>query len=178
MSNRAVSLYFQHVRTLSLINTTPLNLETILFIEKCFPRVNTVELTGRMVHPLEEDDADEHVGVLSLNEDLLFDTTVQISSVTKFRICVDRQPVDYRIFYRFLCLFPNLVDLELNLDHPLFRDLARHKNEDEQVATAFARITQLKISQSYGKEKLTDTEMQSLFPNVKRTITSETEDSG
>lgn len=178
MSNRAVSLRFPHVRTVSLINTTPLNLETILFIEKCFPRVNTVELTERMIHPLAEDDRDERGNVLSLNEDLLFNATVQILSVTKFCIRVYRQAVDYKTVYRFLCLFPNLVELQLNLGHPLLCDLARHKNEDDRVATAFARITQLKISQSREEDKLTDIEMRSLFPNVKTIRTTETEDSG
>ena len=103
----------------NLINTTSLNLETILFTDQCFPRVNTVKLTERMIHQLEESDRHECGSILSLNEDLLFGTTIQISSVAKFSIPV----------CRFLCLFPNLVDLELNLGHPLVRDLVRLKEE-------------------------------------------------
>ena len=91
-------------------------------------------------------------------------------------MCIDNQLITK--FSIDFCLSPNLVDIELNLGHPLLCDHAGHKNEDEQVATAFARITQLKISQSCVEDKLTDTDMHFLFPSVKRTITLETEDSG
>jgi len=176
VSNRSISLCFERVRTLSLINTTPLNLETFLWIQKVFPNITTVELREKDVHPLAENDEDEEersVGVLSMNEDLLLDTSLQISSVTKFCVAASFERIDYKTFYRFLRLFPNLVDLELNIGHPLLHDLLKHKNEDGLVEVALARINQLKIISWHESDTLTDADIHYLFPKVKNIVKPE-----
>lgn len=175
LSNRAVSLLFPRVRTLSLINTIPLNLETILFIEKCFPKVTAMKLTEKKIHPLDERDEEESTGLLSLDEDLLSNTEVQIPSVTKFCIRVYRQRVDYKTFHRFLCLFPNLVDLELSLGQPLLGDVLQHKHENNRVVTACTRINQLNIRQLHESDGWAKVDMHYLFPNVKKLVTYDCE---
>lgn len=127
-----------------------------------------MELTEKMIHPLDEREDDEGTTILSLDKDLLSNTDLAIPSVTKFSIHVCRQRVDYKTFHRFLRLFPNLVDLELSLGQPLLGDVLRHKNEDDRVGTACTRIIQLKIGQLHKSDRLTEAEMYSLFPNVKK----------
>jgi hypothetical protein len=133
-------------------------------------------LREKDIHPLAEDDEDEEeksVGILSMNEDLLFDTSLQISSVTKFCVTVWLERIDYKTFHRFLRLFPNLVDLELDIGHPLLHDLLKHKNEDGLVEIALARINQLKIISRHESDRLTDADIHYLFPKVKNIIKPE-----
>jgi hypothetical protein len=75
-----------------------------------------------------------------MSEDLLLDTSLQILSVTKFCVNLWSQCFDYKTFLRFLRLFPNLIDLELNIQHPFLHDLLKHKHENDLVETILARI--------------------------------------
>ncbi|CAF1462369.1 unnamed protein product [Rotaria sordida] len=111
ISNRPVSLCFERVHSLSLITTTPLTLKTFQFIEKVFPNVKTLELTDCIKHPLDESEEDR--SVIAVNEDILFDTTLQIPSVTEFCFFIWTKYDNYKTFRRLLALFPNLVYLEL-----------------------------------------------------------------
>lgn len=178
VSNRPVSLGFPSVRILSLISTTPLSLETFLFIEKLFSKITTLEFREKDAHPLveiEEDEEERSEDIL--NEDLLSNTTLQIPSVTKFYVSTQQQRVDYKTFHRFLRLFPNLGDLELDIGQPLLRDLLKHKHDDHVAETAFARIDHLKIDNWHETDTLTDADIHNLFPNVESIIKPEATDS-
>ena len=163
------------MQTLSLINTTPLNLDTFRLIEKVFPNLITVELQGEDIHPLAEDDDDDDdddgeeksIGVLSMNEDLLLDTGLQLPSVTKFRIRIRNQRVDYNTFHRFLRLFPNLVDLELDTNDSLLQDLLEHRNDDDLIQTLSNRVNRLHVVSWYETDTLTEVDIRDLFPRIK-----------
>ena len=73
------------------------------------------------------------------------DIDLQIPSVTKFCINVCYQHIDYKIFRRFLHLFPNLISLELDLQQPLLHDILKHEHEDQLIKIVLARIEQLEI---------------------------------
>jgi hypothetical protein len=126
-----------------------------------------------MVHPLIENEDDEDVNdrsVLSMGEDLLLDTNLQITSVTKFCVSVWSQYDDYRIFRRFLHLFPNIVDLELDIEHKNLFNVLKHAYEDDSIKTVLARIKQLSISFCNGIGTLANADIQYLFPNAKRLV--------
>ncbi len=151
-----------------------------MFIQKVFPNITTVQLTNWIVHPLiesEEDEEESDKNFPFMSEDLLSDTSLQISSVTKFCIDLSSQCVDYKTFYRFICLFPNLVSLELSISRsPLLHDLLKHKHENSLVETILARIDQLKIICWHRDDKLSDAEIHYLFPNFRNVVTPETDE--
>ena len=104
-----------------------------------------------------------------MDKDLLSNTSLQISSVTKFSVAVYDQRIDYKAFYRFLRLFLSLVDLELSVHSSLLHDLLKHKNEDHVVEIALTRINQLKIKPSCES----DADIHHLFPNIKSVVISD-----
>jgi hypothetical protein len=93
-----------------------------------------------------------------------------MATVTKFRVHLWSQYLDYKIFRRFLCLFPNLVALELDIQGTFLHDLFKHPHEDALITTIFARIDQLKITSGDETDTLTDAEIHCLFPNVKSVV--------
>ncbi|CAF1210800.1 unnamed protein product [Rotaria sp. Silwood1] len=168
VSNQSISICFKRVRTLSLIATTPLNLETFLFIEKVFPNVTTIELTRWIINPLDESEEDRNVTIMS--EDLLLDNSLQLPTVTKFCISLWSPLNDYKTFRRFIQIFPNLICLELDTDQSLLHDILKHEHEDKFVKIVLARIEQLNINYMDEKNTLTDTEIYYLFPNAKNLV--------
>ncbi|CAF0967212.1 unnamed protein product [Didymodactylos carnosus] len=175
VSNRPVSLSFKHVRSLSLTTTTSLTMETFQFIQKAFPNVKTLELTNWIKHPLDE--SEEDTSVSSVNEDLLFDTTLQIPSVTQFCHFTWSQYDNYKTFRRLLSLFPNLICLELDIEQSILRDILTLAHKDDLVKTLFANIEQLKISDFHHEAKpLIDAEFHHFFPRVKNLITEDDDD--
>ncbi len=129
-------------------------------------------MTNWIVHPLDESEEEEDKNVKFLDENLS-DNSLQILSVTKFCVNLWSECVNYKTFCRFLCLFPNLIGLELNIQHPLLHDLLKHKHEDDLVETLLARINQLKITSWHRKDKLTDAEIHYLFPKAKSIVKPE-----
>ena len=85
-----------------------------------------------------------------MNEDLLLDTSLKLPSVTKFCVTVCSQPTDYKTFHRFLRLFPNLVDIELNVNESLLHDLLKHRNDDDLIRITLTRITELNVISKGG----------------------------
>jgi hypothetical protein len=135
-----------------------------------FPNLTTVELRENDSHPLAEDEEDEEeksVGILSMNEDLLLDTSLQLPSVTKFCVTVCSQPIDYKTFHRFLRLFPNLVDIELNIDESLLHDLLKHRNDDDLIRITLTRITELNAISKGGSDTLNQTDIRDSFPRLR-----------
>lgn len=162
---------------LSLISSTPLNRETFLFIQKVFPNVTTIELTNWIINSCIEDEEETDRKIVLISEDLLSDTSLQIPSVTKFCINLWSQGVDYKTFHRFLCLFPDLVGLELDLQHPSFlRELLKYKHEDNLLGIMLAHIRQLNITSWHQNDTLTDTEIRCLFPKATDVVVPETYD--
>ena len=114
----------------------------------------------------DDDEWEEDSDALIMSDDLLLDTTVQIPSVTQFSITTWSSYDNYKIFGRFLRLFPNLVSLKLDTEYSLLHDILKLANEDEFVKSALTRIEQLAITSWIGRNTLTDAEIHYLFPNV------------
>ncbi|CAF3822933.1 unnamed protein product [Rotaria sordida] len=178
VSNQSVSICFKRVRTLSLIATTPLNLETFLFIEKIFPNITTIKLTHWIISSLDENENEEDRNVTIMSEDLLLDNSLQLPTVTKFCISLWFPFNDYKIFRRFIQIFPNLICLELDIEPSLLHDILKYEHEDKFVKTILARIEQLNITYMDEKNTLTDAEIYYLFPNVKNLVKQNCYDSG
>ncbi|CAF4298034.1 unnamed protein product [Rotaria sp. Silwood2] len=178
VSNQSVSICFERVHTLSMTPTTPLNLETFLFIEKVFPNVTTIKLIHWIIDLLNESEDEQDRNVTVMSEDLLLDTSLQIPSVTKFCINLWSSFNDYKVFRRFIQIFPNLICLELDIELSLLHDILKYEHEDKFIKIALARIEQLDITHRDAKNILTDAEIYYLFPNVKNLVKHNCCDSG
>jgi hypothetical protein len=154
-----------------------------MFIRKVFPNITTVELTDWSVHSSGEGESDNDeeetdTSVLLMSEDLLSDANLKIPSVSKFCITVWNRQLDYKTFRCCLKLFPNLIDLRFDIQHPLLRDVLKHEHEDELIETVLVRVKQLEIIHWHGKDTLTDAEIHYLFPNVKILVKPESNEMG
>ncbi|CAF4510454.1 unnamed protein product [Rotaria socialis] len=180
VSSQTVSLCFDRVRTLILTNTTPFNFETFLFIEKVFPKVETIKLTHWIIDLLDEDEHEneDHQNVAVMNDDVLADTSLQIPSVKELRIDLSSPFKDYKAFRRFLQIFPNLISLKFQTEQSLLHDILQHEQEDKFIKTALARIEQLDIAFEDEKKPWTDAEIRQLFPKVKNIVKQYTREFG
>jgi len=168
VSNRAVSLCFERVRILSLIPTTPLNLETFQFIENVFQNIKTLELKNSIKFPeFEHDDNEQNRNLSSMNEDFILNISLQLPSITKFCFLLPSQYDNYKIFRRFLYLLPNLIYLQMYIGRSLFREILSHEYEDNFVRNALIRIKLLQMVHFYDeKNVLSNEEIHYLFPNA------------
>ncbi|CAF2003217.1 unnamed protein product [Rotaria magnacalcarata] len=166
-SNREVFLYFERVRTLSLLVTTPLTLETFEFIAKSFPNIKTLELTN----PIELSRFElKHNRTISLLSDVfLSNNTLQLPSIVKFCFLLRSHYDNYQILRRFLHLLPNLVYLQMFIGRSLFHEILKYEHEDNFIRSALNRIETLQMVNFYdGKNILTHEEIHNLFPNAKK----------
>ncbi|UJR36599.1 hypothetical protein I4U23_029319 [Adineta vaga] len=167
ISNRSVSLCFEHVRLLSLMTTTPLTLETVQFLGKIFPNLKTLELTDPIHLPGIGDDDESNRNTLLMNKELLSNRTLQLLSIEKFCFLSRLQYDDSEVFHRFLHLLPNLMYLQMYIGRSLFRDLSSQKDKDSFVRNALMRIKCLQMVRFYDeKNVLSNEEIHCLFPNA------------
>ncbi|CAF1215228.1 unnamed protein product [Adineta ricciae] len=165
-SNKPVSLSFEQVRSLSFVTTTALNCEIIEFMAKHFPNLKTLELSDPVHLPGSEDE-DVDRQALIMQEDLLFDRTLQLSSITKLCFVSQLQHDDYDVFRRFLHLLPNLTHLRMYIGRSLFNRLILHENADDFVGNALVRIECLEMVRFYDeKNVLSNEEIRNLFPHA------------
>lgn len=152
------------VRELVMMNTIPLNSQTFLFIQKIFINIKTIELREPTRNYLVEDDEEEEdASILLMDEDL----HLQFTNITKFSLEVQHQRIDYKSLYRLLSLFPNLIELRLNIHHPVFQDIFKYRDENSYLGkTTFNSIKQLNIVDYPDEDMLTDEQIHILFPNV------------
>lgn len=160
VSNRLVSLCFEHVQTVSLIPITPLNLKTFEFIQGHFPNIQTLELTNPIrISGFEN----EHSRIL--HDNLLSNLHLQLPSITKFSFLLRSSLDDYQIFRRLIHLLPNLIDLQMYFGRILFREIFLHEHID--MRNALMKIKILRMVRFYDeKDKLTNEEIHRLFPNA------------
>lgn len=139
-----------------------------MYIQEIFPKVTTIELTSWLVNScLESDEDDEEEfdrNITFIDKDLLEHMDFKMPSVTKFRINVWFAGVDCKTFRCFLSLFPNLVSLELDIQHPLLHDLLKYKQNDDLLGTMLSQIKQVKITSWDRDDVLTKAELHCLFP--------------
>ncbi|CAF0994391.1 unnamed protein product [Adineta steineri] len=167
ISNRSVSLCFEHVHTLSLITTTPLTLETFQFIEKTFLNLKTLELTDPIHLPEFEYENERLRNIPHLNDSFLLNRTVQLLSVTKFSFLARSQYDNYEIFHRFLHLLPNLIYLQMYIGRSLYREILTHEHDKNFIMNALIRIKLLQMVHFYDEKNiLNNEEIHYLFPNA------------
>lgn len=140
------------------MNTTPLNFETFAFIKKVFANIKAIKLQEPYRnHLAEEEEEDVEIDILSIDDDL----RLQLPNITKFSIDIQNQRITYQSFNRLLCLFPNLIQLELDVYHRILQDVFEHRNEN-----IFESIQQLNIVNCSDDDMLTDEQIHILFPNI------------